>query len=203
MLTSEHIEHRGIRNPDVLRAMRSVPRHEFVPPELTHAAYNDTPLDIGYGVTISQPYIVAAMSELLEVTRDHRVLEIGTGSGYQAAILSELAGEVYSIEVVPELARSATERLFRLGYGNVYVKQGDGYEGWPEKAPFDRIILTAAPEEVPRRLINQLASAGRLVAPIGGRHHQELILIEKATDGALRRRVVFPVLFVPMVQSDQ
>jgi len=202
MLTSEHIEHRGIRNPDVLRAMRSVPRHEFVPPELMHAAYNDSPLDIGFGVTISQPYIVAAMSELLEVTREHRVLEIGTGSGYQAAILAELAAEVFSIEVVPELAATATERLQRLGYRNVYVRQGDGYDGWPQQAPFDRIILTAAPEKVPASLIQQLANAGRLVAPVGGTEQQELVLIEKPADGVVRTRVVFPVLFVPMVHGD-
>jgi protein-L-isoaspartate(D-aspartate) O-methyltransferase len=201
MLTSEHIEHRGIRNPEVLRAMRSVPRHEFVPSELMHAAYNDTPLDIGFGVTISQPYIVAAMSELLEVTRQHRVLEIGTGSGYQAAILAELAGAVFSVEVVPELASSAGERLKRLGYRNVHVREGDGYEGWPEEAPFDRIILTAAPEELPQTLIDQLAPLGRLVAPVGGFNHQELILVEKLTHDAIRKQVVFPVLFVPMVPS--
>jgi protein-L-isoaspartate(D-aspartate) O-methyltransferase len=202
MLTAEHIEHRGISDPDVLQAMRSVPRHEFVRPELMHAAYNDTPLDIGFGVTISQPYIVAAMSQLLEVTREHRVLEIGTGSGYQAAILAELAAEVFSIEVVPELARSATERLHRLGYRNIYVWEGDGYNGWPQQAPFDRIILTAAPDEVPQTLINQLAPAGRLVAPVGAMHHQELIVIERPAHDIIRRRVVFPVLFVPMVPTE-
>lgn len=201
MLTTEHIEHRGIRNPEVIRAMRSVPRHEFVPSELMHAAYNDTPLDIGFGVTISQPYIVAAMSELLELRRQHRVLEIGTGSGYQAAILAELAGDVFSIEVVPELARSSKERLQRLGYRNVHVREGDGYDGWPEEAPFDRIMLTAAPEQLPQTLIDQLAPAGRLVAPVGGFNQQELILVEKLARNEIRKRVVFPVLFVPMVHT--
>src|SRR5688500_10754468 len=149
MLVEEHIEKRGIRNPEVLRVIRIVPRHEFVPPGMREFAYEDRPLSIGHGATISQPYIVAAMSELLEPKPDHKVLEIGTGSGYQAAVLAHLVRDVYSIEIVPELAQSATETLRRLGYKNVYVKQGDGYKGWPEEAPFDSIILTAAPPEVP------------------------------------------------------
>ncbi|HYP04652.1 MAG TPA: protein-L-isoaspartate(D-aspartate) O-methyltransferase [Bryobacteraceae bacterium] len=201
MLTAEHIEHRGIRNPDVLRAMRSVPRHEFVPAELAEYAYEDKPLDIGYGVTISQPYIVAAMSELLEVSKRHRVLEIGAGSGYQSAILSELAGEVFSIEIVPELAHAAAEKLASLGYLNVRVKQGDGYTGWPEGAPFDRIILTAAPVEAPPALLDQLAPNGRLVAPVGADQQQELVVIGRSAQGQFSKRVVFPVLFVPMIHS--
>jgi protein-L-isoaspartate(D-aspartate) O-methyltransferase len=199
MLAAEHIEQRGIRNPEVLRAMRSVPRDKFVPNDLKGEAYADRPLDIGYGATISQPYIVAAMTELLEVRRNHKVLEIGTGSGYQAAVLSELAAEVYSIEVVPQLARSAAETLQQLGYRNIHVVAGDGYLGWPEQAPFDRIILTAAPLDVPEALIAQLSPGGRLVAPVGGGSDQQLVVLEQSMDGRIHRRIVFPVLFVPMV----
>jgi protein-L-isoaspartate(D-aspartate) O-methyltransferase len=202
MISTEHLEDRGIRDPDVLRSMRSVPRHEFVPRDLARYAYDDKPLDIGFGATISQPYIVAAMSELLELSKRHRVLEIGTGSGYQAAVLSRLSSEVFSIEVVLELARTASEKLWRLGYRNVRVRHGDGYKGWPEHAPFDRIILTAAPVEVPTELTDQLAPNGRLVAPIGEIEHQQLIVIDKAADSTLERRTVFPVLFVPMVHAD-
>ncbi len=199
MLVQEHIEKRGIRNPEVLRVIRMVPRHEFVPSKMRDFAYEDRPLSIGYGATISQPYIVAAMSELLEPKPDHKVLEIGTGSGYQAAVLGHLVRDVYSIEIVPELAKSAGETLRRLGYKNVSVKHGDGYKGWPEQAPFDGIILTAAPPEVPQPLIDQLKRGGLLVAPIGGSMDQQLIVIEKMIDGRIRRRTVFPVMFVPMV----
>jgi protein-L-isoaspartate(D-aspartate) O-methyltransferase len=202
MIPEEHLERRGIRNPDVLRAMRSVQRHDFVPRDLVEFAYDDRPLDIGFGATISQPYIVAAMTQLLDVSRTSRVLEIGTGSGYQAAVLSELAAEVYSVEVIPELASSAAEKLSRLGYRNVRVRQGDGYEGWPEEAPFDRIILTAAPADVPQALIDQLMPGGLLVAPIGGGDEQQLIVIEKSADSSVHRRTVFPVLFVPMVHAE-
>ena len=199
MLTAEHIEHRGIRSPEVLHAIRSVPRHEFVPRNLLNEAYDDRPLEIGYGATISQPYIVAAMTELLEPQKSHRVLEIGTGSGYQAAVLAELAGEVFSIEVVPELARSAAETLSRMGYRNIHFLIGDGYRGWSEEAPFDRVILTAAPLEVPLELLNQLAPGGRLVAPVGAGAEQQLVVLDKSMDGRVRRRIVFPVLFVPMI----
>lgn len=202
MLTAKHLEDRGIRNPDVLRVMRSVPREQFVPPSQAGAAYEDRPLDIGYGVTISQPYIVAAMTELLAVERSHRVLEIGTGSGYQAAILAELAAEVFSIEVVPELAQSAAVTLSRLGYANVRIRHGDGYGGWPEQAPFHRIILTAAPADVPEELIRQLAPGGRLVAPIGRQDEQELVLIDKSAQGHVRRQNVFGVSFVPMLHVE-
>ena len=199
MLVEEHIENRGVRNPDVLRVMRTVPRHEFVPQELRRQAYEDHPLRIGYGATISQPYIVAAMTELLEPSRQHKVLEIGTGSGYQAAVLAMLVKSVYSIEIVPELARTADATLKRLEYTNVVVRHGDGYKGWPEHAPFDRIILTAAPPEVPQALIDQLRPGGKLVAPVGSSADQQLLVIEKSADGKVRRRSVFPVMFVPMV----
>ena len=199
MLVEEHIEKRGVRNPEVLRVMRTVPRHEFVPQKYRADAYDDRPLSIGYGATISQPYIVAAMTELLDPARSQRVLEIGTGSGYQAAVLSLLVKDVYSIEIVPELAASSAETLKRLGYANIHVRLGDGYKGWPEYAPFDRIILTAAPPEVPRALTDQLKSGGKLVAPVGGAMSQELLVIEKSADGKLSQRKVFPVMFVPMV----
>jgi len=163
-----HIEGAGILNDDVLRAMRAVPRHEFVPQDFLEQAYENHPLPIGYGQTISQPYIVGWMTELLQPQPGERVLEIGTGSGYQAAILAELGFlEVYSIEIVPELAETAAARLKALGYDEVHVRQGDGYYGWPEAAPFDAIIVTAAPDHLPAPLVDQLAEGGRLVIPIG------------------------------------
>jgi len=169
-LVRNQIEARGIRNDDVLRAMRSVPRHEFVPAEYLDQAYDDHPLPIGYGQTISQPYIVAWMTELLELQPGEKVLEIGTGSGYQAAVLAGLGFvDVYSIEIVPELADQATTRLGQLGFDEVHVRQGDGYYGWPEAAPFDAIIVTAAPDHLPAPLAEQLAEGGRLVIPIGPR----------------------------------
>jgi protein-L-isoaspartate(D-aspartate) O-methyltransferase len=162
------IEDRGVTNPDVLRAMRGVPRHLFVPPEYIVQAYADHPLPIGYGQTISQPYVVAWMTELLDLKPGDKVLEIGTGSGYQAAVLAELGFvDVYSIEIVPELAQSAADRLKDLGYRDVHVKQGDGYYGWQEFAPFDAIIVTAAPDHLPAPLVEQLAPGGRIVVPIG------------------------------------
>ena len=192
------IEDRGVRSPDALRAMRATLRHMFLPPELQSRAYEDRPLPIGYDATISQPYVVALMTELMEPAKPHRVLEIGTGSGYQAAVLAQLVSHVYTIEIVPELAQSAQQTLRRLGYSNVTVRQGDGYRGWPEEAPFDRIILTASPPELPQTLIDQLALGGRLVAPVGRLGDQELLLIEKKADGTVRRRSVGPVAFVPM-----
>lgn len=197
-MVSEHIERRGLRDPRVLRALRSTPRHLFVPPDVRPAAYQDRPLPIGYGATISQPYIVALMTELLAPSARHRVLEVGTGSGYQAAILGQLAREVYTVELVPELARSAAATLRELGYANVTVRQGDGYKGWPEQAPFDGIMLTAAPPEVPEALIAQLAKGGRLVAPVGSTWNQELIVIEKKADGRIQRKSAGAVIFVPM-----
>jgi len=199
-MVREQIEARGIRNADVLRMMRSTPRHLFVPEDLREYAYSDRPLPIGLGKTISQPYIVALMTELLAAGKTDRVLEIGTGSGYQAAILAGTAKHVYTIEIVPELANSARERLLAVGSKNVTVRLGDGYKGWPEEAPFERIILTAAPQDIPPKLIEQLARGGRLVAPVGvSPATQELVVLEKTIDGEIRRRAVAPVMFVPMV----
>ena len=198
LMVANQIESRGIRDAAVLRVMRATPRHLFVPPGLRHIAYQDHPLPIGYEATISQPYIVALMTELLAPAKRHRVLEIGTGSGYQAAVLAQLASKVYTIELVPELAQSATVTLMALGYTNVQVRHGDGYQGWPEEAPFDRIILTAAPPDVPQVLIAQLAKGGRLVAPVGALQDQDLIVIEKTPDGKIHRRSLGGVRFVPM-----
>jgi protein-L-isoaspartate(D-aspartate) O-methyltransferase len=196
------IEARGIKDAAVLAAMRHVPRHEFVPMSLQPLAYDDHPLPIEAGQTISQPLIVALMTELLQVKPGQRVLEIGTGSGYQAAVLAELGVEVYSIEIVDTLATSARARLTRLGYQKVNVRAGDGYLGWPEVAPFDGIIITAAPPRVPEPLIAQLKPGGRLVVPEGVRE-QELVVYAKSPDGQLRRTTVLPVRFVPMTGRAQ
>jgi protein-L-isoaspartate(D-aspartate) O-methyltransferase len=194
------IEERGVHNPDVLRVMREVPRHLFMPLAVRSSAYEDHPVPIGHGQTISQPYIVGLMTELLEPEPALRVLEIGTGSGYQAAVLSRLVKHVYTIEIVPELARSAAATLNKLGYRNITVRTGDGYKGWHEEAPFDRIILTAAPPRIPDALLNQLRPGGKLVAPEGvAPFGQELVVVEKSRDGRLVRRSVAPVMFVPMV----
>ena len=187
---------RDIRDPRVLEAMRKVPRHELVPESQRGRAYQDRPLPIGGGQTISQPYIVALMTQLLELDGSERVLEIGTGSGYQAAVLAETAREVYSIEIVPELAERARVDLARLGYDNIHLREGDGYRGWPEKAPFDAIVVTAAPDHVPEPLVEQLAVGGRLVLPVG-RFHQELVVIRREPEGVIRERNV-AVRFVPM-----
>jgi len=201
-MVQQQIEPRDVRNPAVLQAMRSVPRHLFMPEGVRDMAYEDHPVPIGYGQTISQPYIVAVMTELLEPGKDHRVLEIGTGSGYQAAVLAGLVKHVYSIEIVPELARSASATLAHLGYRNVTVRHGDGYKGWPEEAPFDRIIVTAAPPEIPQALLDQLRPGGKLVAPVGSTvWGQDLVVVDKTAQGKLRRRSVFPVMFVPMVKG--
>jgi len=195
----ETIEKRGIVDEDVLRAMRSVPRHLFVPENQQDFAYGDYPLPIGYGQTISQPYIVALMTELLELKEDNRVLEIGTGSGYQAAILAEIPGlEVYTMEIVPELAASACQRLKDLGYTNVECRQGDGYFGWPEHGPFDAIIVTAAPDHVPQPLVDQLVEGGRMVIPIGPPgSYQTLWKFVKQPDGELKAFNMGGVAFVP------
>jgi protein-L-isoaspartate(D-aspartate) O-methyltransferase len=199
-MVHEQIQARGIRNADVLRVMGVTPRHLFVPGALQRYAYDDSPLPIGFDATISQPYVVALMTDLLGPSKAAKILEIGTGSGYQAAVLAQLARQVYTIEIVPELARSAAALLRKLGYSNVSVRQGDGYLGWPEKAPFDCIILTAAPPEVPQKLLEQLAPGGRLVAPVGSAFRdQDLVVIEKTSSGAIRRRAVSAVRFVPMV----
>ena len=193
------IKRRDIRSERVLDAMTRVPRHRFVPPELERAAYDDTPLPIGHGQTISQPYIVAFMTEALAIEPGHRVLEIGTGSGYQAAVLAELAREVYTIEIIPELGAQARTTLHSLGYTNIHVKIGNGYEGWPRHAPFDGIVVTAAPEAVPQALVDQLAMNGKMAIPVG-RIVQEMRLLTKTPDG-ISERTVFPVRFVPMVGS--
>jgi protein-L-isoaspartate(D-aspartate) O-methyltransferase len=192
------IERRGVNNPAVLEAMRAIPRQLFVPEAQQPSAYEDRPLPIGYGQTISQPYIVASMSELLGVKPGQRVLEIGTGSGYQAAVLCRLGAKVYSIEIVEPLAAAAAARLQSIGCGNVKVRAGDGYLGWPEEAPFDRIILTAAPPEMPQTLVRQLKNGGRLIAPVG-REWQELVIIDKDAQGNVKERAEYPVVFVPMV----
>jgi len=199
-MVRDQIERRDVRHPKVLQAMRTTPRHLFVPEGLRSQAYEDHPLPIGYGQTISQPYIVALMTELLDPGKDHKVLEIGTGSGYQAAVLSPLVKHVYSIEIVPELAHSSAARLRKLGYQNVTVREGNGYKGWPEEAPFDRIILTAAPPEIPQALLDQLKRGGKLAAPVGGTVlGQDLVVVDRDNNGKLHRRSVIPVRFVPMV----
>ena len=189
---------RDITNDRVLEAMRRVPRHRFVSAEHAPEAYGDTPLPIGHGQTISQPYIVALMTQLADPRPRDRVLDIGTGSGYQAAVLAEIGADVASIEIVPELAAEAKARLAKLNYKNVTVRAGDGYRGWPERAPFHAIILAAAAPEIPKPLIEQLAPGGRLVLPVGGAYSQELLVVTKQLDGSLRRETVVPVRFVPM-----
>ncbi len=191
---------RGVKDKNVISAMLKVERHVFVSDKLLQYAYDDYPLAIGYGQTISQPYIVALMTELLELKGDEKVLEIGTGSGYQAAILAELSGEVYSIELVEPLALNAQKLLKELGYENIKVMHGDGYKGWPEFSPFDRIIVTAAPETVPQTLIDQLKDGGRMVIPVGY-FYQELKVITKK-DGKITEESIIPVRFVPMIRAD-
>jgi protein-L-isoaspartate(D-aspartate) O-methyltransferase len=188
---------RGVRNPRVLAAMRKVPRHLFVDAAQRAEAYEDHPLPIPGNQTISQPYIVALMTELLELKPTSRVLEIGTGSGYQSAVLAELAKEVYTIEIVPELASLAAKRLTELAYDNVRTREGDGYRGWPEEAPFDAVIVTAAPERIPQPLLDQLAPGGVMVIPVGG-FFQELKVFRKSMDGRVTERDILPVRFVPM-----
>jgi protein-L-isoaspartate(D-aspartate) O-methyltransferase len=200
-MVDEQIRSRGIADERVLEAMRRVPRERFVPDDVAPRAYEDRPLPIGQGQTISQPYIVAYMSEVLGVGEGHRVLEIGTGSGYQAAILGELAREVYTIEIVPELARRAEATLRDLGYTHVHVRAGDGYAGWPEQAPFDRIMVTAAPEQIPQPLIDQLAVGGRLVLPVGAqRDAQWITIVERTAQGIVQRRTI-AVSFVPFTRQ--
>lgn len=196
-MVATQIESRGIKNKAVLDAMKKVPRHLFVPREYEREAYGDYPLPIGYGQTISQPYIVAYMTEVVKPSPKKKALEIGTGSGYQAAVLAEIVDRVYTVEIVPELAKESSERLKKLGYSNIICKFGDGYKGWPEYAPFDIIIVTAAAEQIPQPLIDQLAEGGRLVIPVGPASAvQELILVEKKNGKAEKRTLTF-VRFVP------
>jgi protein-L-isoaspartate(D-aspartate) O-methyltransferase len=192
---------RVVLSPRVLAALREVPRHEFVPAASQDAAYANVPLPIGSGQTISQPYVVALMSELADVEPGDRVLEVGTGCGYQAAVLAELASRVYTIETVPHLATEARDRLARLGYANVEVREGDGWAGWPEQAPFDAIVVTAAAREVPPNLVAQLSRGGKLVLPVGETpFSQHLLLVEKDAEGNVKERGILPVAFVPLTR---
>jgi protein-L-isoaspartate(D-aspartate) O-methyltransferase len=199
-MVRNQISARGIHDQKVLKAMLQVPRHKFVPSAYKRMAYDDRPLPIGHGQTISQPYIVALMTEALKLKPDAKVLEIGTGSGYQAAILSLLCKEVYSIEILSPLANNARKTLQKLGYDNVKIKTGDGYQGWPEHSPFDAIIVTCAPEAIPKKLKEQLAEGGRMIIPVGGSLTQELVLIRKK-NGKLHQESVARVRFVPMVRE--
>ena len=200
-MVTNQIERRGVRDPSVLRTMRGTPRHLFVPDYLKNSAYSDSPLPIGEGQTISQPYIVALMTELLKLEGGESILEIGTGSGYQAAVLSPLVKEVFTIEIVRPLADSATKLIKRLGYENVTVKWGDGYRGWIEHAPYDRVIVTAAPDQVPQALIDQMKIGGLLVIPVGT-YYQELKVITKISEQETEEKSIIPVRFVPMVHSE-
>lgn len=201
-MVREQIESRGITDARVLAAMTKVPRHEFVPEHLADAAYEDRPLPIGYCQTISQPYIVALMTELLQLQPGAKVLEVGTGSGYQAAILAEVGAVVYSLEILEPLARASAQLLQRLGYASVRVKQGDGYLGWPEHAPYGAIIVTAAADNVPPPLVEQLKPGGRLVIPVrDGQTQQSLWLVEKGNDDSVTTRRVAPVVFVPLIHE--
>jgi protein-L-isoaspartate(D-aspartate) O-methyltransferase len=201
-MVSRQIEARGITDERVLAAMKKVPRHAFVPQRLRFFAYADRPLPIGEGQTISQPYIVALMTSVLALKGDEKVLEIGTGSGYQAAILAELVPKVYTIEIVPALAHTAAERLKRLGYDTIEVKTGDGYQGWPDQAPFDAIIVTAAPDEIPQRLVEQLADGGRMILPLAEGYPQKLIRLEKRGERILQEHIS-DVMFVPMIHGTE
>jgi protein-L-isoaspartate(D-aspartate) O-methyltransferase len=200
-MVKNQIEARGVKDKRVLKAMLKVERHLFVPKAQVSNAYDDTPLPIGYGQTISQPYIVAYMTEVLKLKGNEKVLEIGTGSGYQAAILSLLCKEVYTIEIIKELGETARKRLKQLGYKNVYVKIGDGYKGWPEKAPFDAIMLTAAPDHIPAPLKQQLKNHGRLLLPLG-EYFQDLVLVQREGNKFKETRLL-PVRFVPMTGKAQ
>ncbi len=200
-MVEQQIIARGVKDKRVIKAMETVPRHRFLPESEQALAYLDEPRPIGHGQTISQPYIVAFMTEQLHLKPTDRVLEIGTGSGYQAAVLAEIADSVFTIEIIPELAREAAERLKELGYDNVVVRQGDGYNGWPEKAPFDAIIVTAAPPKIPPLLLEQLKVGGVMVLPVG-EYVQELVVVKKSKKG-MEMQNVLPVRFVPMTGKIQ
>ncbi len=196
-MVTEQLRARDITDRHVLEVMEKVPRHEFVPELLRGRAYEDNPLPIGHDQTISQPYIVALMTQLAQPRKGAKALDVGTGSGYQAAVLAELVDQVYGIEIICPLAEQASERLARLGYANVEIRCGDGYRGWPQHAPFDVIILAAAPDHIPQPLVDQLAPGGRLILPVGD-VRQNLVVVEKRMDGKIRRRTALPVRFVPM-----
>ncbi|MCF8110241.1 MAG: protein-L-isoaspartate(D-aspartate) O-methyltransferase [Desulfobacteraceae bacterium] len=201
-MVQQQLRARGIKDPKILAAFKKVPRHEFIPESLRKYAYQDRPLPIGEGQTISQPYIVALMTKSIEPEKTDRVLEIGTGSGYQAAILAELCEQVYTIEIIESLAESASRTLSKLSYENVHVRSGDGYKGWPEHAPFDAIVVTCAPEKIPEPLKEQLAEGGRMVIPVGRDYDQNLVLLKKK-GGELIKEQILPVLFVPMVDEKE
>jgi protein-L-isoaspartate(D-aspartate) O-methyltransferase len=201
LMVSAQIEARGVKNRKVLDAMRKVERHKFVPKNYMNSAYEDYPLPIGEGQTISQPYIVALMTEVLDPDITKKVLEIGTGSGYQAAVLAETFQSVYSIEIVEVLGKRAEKTLAELGYSNVKVKIGDGYKGWKEYAPFDAIIVTCAPSHIPQPLKDQLAEGGRMVIPVGEKFDQQLVLLTKEKS-VLKQKAIIPVIFVPMFGED-
>ena len=196
-MVEQQIKARGISNPDVLKAAFKVPRHRFVKPSVSHLAYCDCPLPISYDQTISQPYIVAYMTEAAEISTEDKVLEVGTGSGYQSAILGEIAREVYSVEIIPELAAQASYIFQQLGYTNVHVKVGDGYQGWEEHAPYNAILVTAAPDHIPQPLIDQLALNGKMVIPVG-KWVQVLLVLKKSREGILKERTI-AVRFVPLL----
>jgi len=202
-MVKAQIAARGLTDPRVLQAMETVPRHLFVPPSLRAVAYEDTPLPIGQGQTISQPYIVAFMTQALEPGPHMKVLEIGTGSGYQAAVLACLVREIYSVEILPSLALRAERILKDLGYDNIWIRIGDGHKGWEEKAPFDAIIVTCAPEAIPEPLVDQLKEGGRMVIPVGGPHRVQRLVKGVKVGGKLETRVLLPVRFVPMIREAQ
>ena len=202
IMVEDQIKRRGVKDVGVLKAVQKVEREKFVPEKYRDLAYSDNPLPIGHQQTISQPYIVAYMTEHLQVSKSHNVLEIGTGSGYQAAILAEMAHHVFTIEIIPELAESAEKVLMELGYENITVRTGDGYKGWPEEAPFDRIMVTAAPNEIPEKLVEQLAPNGRMILPVGGSiFAQYLWLVQKDKEGIVTKEKILAVRFVPMVKE--
>jgi protein-L-isoaspartate(D-aspartate) O-methyltransferase len=201
-MVEQQIEARGISDPATLAALRTVPRHEFLPMRLRSEAYADYPLPIGHGQTISQPFIVAFMTEAIRPQPGERILEIGAGSGYQAAILAQMGAEVYTIEIVEPLAEMARQTLERLGYKNAHVKHGDGFRGWPEHAPFDAIIVTCAPDKIPAPLVEQLRDGGRMIIPVGSGMNQELVLLRKKGD-KIEKQSVLPVRFVPMTGEAQ
>ena len=201
-MVNDQIIKRGIRNPLTIKAMEKVPRHLFVPPELMDRAYEDNPLPIGYDQTISQPFIVAYMTEIAKPAKWKKVLEIGTGSGYQAAVLAEIADTVYTIEIIPELAKQATARLAKMGYKNIITKQGDGYKGWKEHAPYDIIMVTAADDHIPQPLIDQLAENGRLVMPIGSPSSAQQLVLATKKGGKIEKKKLAMVRFVPLLHGE-
>ena len=200
-MVREQLAARGITNRQLLAAIGAVPRHRFVPPELASHAYQDGPLPIGHGQTISQPYVVAGMIQLAGAAPGQRALDVGCGSAYQAAVLAEIVDEVYAVERVPELASAAAQRLQELGVRGVHVREGDGWNGWPEAAPFDIVLVGCAADEIPPPLIEQLAPGGRLVMPVGGRSVQRLVVVQKRSDGSTEERSYDPVAFVPLLRA--